>query len=145
MALGDPFSGIGVGMSHVSDAWKYINSQETMNAAMAQQAQQGQWAQAQQGPPPLSSELMRRMVADGQAPATPKGMTTRAHELFINRMKGVRDTGFTLKPTDFVACHIFEERVYLFFMLNGKEGVVSEQIDGFPSDQLIAQFRMVLA
>ena len=59
-------------------------------------------------------------------------------------MGGIR-AKLTLKPNDFLECHIYEHNVVMFYMLNGKEGVIREQIDIFPSDQLIAQFRMILA
>jgi hypothetical protein len=58
-------------------------------------------------------------------------------------MCGVRGE-FLLKPRDFIHCQVHDDTVYVFFLLDGKEGVVKEQVDSFPSDQLIAQFRLIV-
>ena len=130
---------------------KYMFASPTMQAMAARQVQDAQdmlaqqnyamaqAAQAQNWPPPIPP--------DGPPPQenTRDAMQTRAKELFINRLKGVRGTGFRKEERDFVATHVLDDKVYLFYMLRGKEGVVSEGVDIFPSDTLIAQFRLILS
>jgi hypothetical protein len=74
----------------------------------------------------------------------PPTLAQRARELFLKRMGGIR-AEMKVNKDDFVQCHIYGEVVHLFFCFGGKTGVVQEQIDIFPSDQLITQFRMILA
>ena len=71
-------------------------------------------------------------------------LASRARELFLKRMGGIR-TEMVVAPSDFIQCHVHNDIVYVFFCLSGKEGVTKEQIDLFPSDTLITQFRMILA
>jgi hypothetical protein len=73
-------------------------------------------------------------------PALPE----RARELFLKRMGGIRSE-MRVHRDDFVQCHIYGEVVHLFYCFGGKTGVAHEQMDIFPSDQLITQFRMILA
>ena len=67
----------------------------------------------------------------------------RAREIFLKRLGGLR-AEYKVGLNEFVACHIHADMVYVFYFLKGKEGVTKEPIDLFPSDGLIAQFRMVL-
>lgn len=100
------------------------NAQMQANSQYSQQAR----ANAQQAPMPSS-------LADH---------CHRARELFMRRMAGVRDD-FHLRINDFLHCQVHGDIVFVFFLLDGKEGIVKEQVDVFPSDQLIAQFRMIIA
>ena len=65
-----------------------------------------------------------------------------ANKLLRQRFAGVQDT-FKLGQKDFLLAHFAEAYVYTFFVLNGKEGVVKEPTDIFPSDKLITQLRMI--
>lgn len=71
-------------------------------------------------------------------------LSSRAREQFVARMGGVRST-FFVQDTDCVYTHINGDKVILFYCFSGKVGHVEEPIDMFPSDTLIAQFRMILA
>jgi hypothetical protein len=64
--------------------------------------------------------------------------------MFLKRMGGIRNE-LVIDPQDYLSCHIYGETVYLFYCFSGRDGCVKEGIDLFPSDQLITQFRMVLA
>lgn len=115
-------------------------AQQNIAMMQAAQAQQHNYmlAQAQNWPsPPPNPPLSPSEIRDA--------MQTRAKELFLNRLKGVRGTGFRREERDFIETHIIDDKVFLFYMLRGKEGVVSEGVDIFPSDTLIAQFRLILA
>ena len=70
-------------------------------------------------------------------------LSERAREMFLKRLGGLR-AEHKLGLSEFVQCHVHAEMVYVFYFLKGKEGVAKEPIDMFPSDGLIAQFRMVL-
>ena len=107
-----------------------MQAQAAQNAQNAQNAQYNYLANAQNTTKPLPSSL-----AD---------QCNRARELFMGRMAGVRDE-FNLKINDFIHCQVHDDTVFVFFLLDGKEGVVKEQVDIFPSDQLIAQFRVVIS
>ena len=132
MALGDPpdYSSLLGAVGAAPDMWKYINTDETIKQIMAQPNPN---AQVQQYEPrvPIAVQVRQRQVI-------------RAKELFVNRMKGVRGN-FTLKDTDFVETHIHSDTVIMFYCFDGRDGIVREPIDVWPSDTLIAQFRMVLA
>jgi hypothetical protein len=67
----------------------------------------------------------------------------KARELFIRRMGGVLHT-FLLAPNDFLHCQVFQEDVFVFYLFGGREGVVCEPVLDFPSDKLIAQFRILV-
>ena len=56
----------------------------------------------------------------------------RARELFMRRMAGVRDD-FHLRINDFLHCQVHGDIVFVFFLLDGKEGIVKEQVDVFPA------------
>jgi hypothetical protein len=79
-------------------------------------------------------------------PTRPPGLSLpdRARELFLKRMGSIR-AEMKVAVGDLLACHVYGETVYVFFCFSGREGVVKENIDLFPSDQLITQFRMILS
>jgi hypothetical protein len=123
-----------------------ILQQEYANARQAMAAQSVQDALSQQ---------MAHQLAQAQQNAYHHGVGAQnvqpplpdyhgiARELFMRRMSGVRNS-FVLKKQDFIHCQVLDDMVYVFFLLDGKEGVVKEQVDSFPSDQLIAQFRLIM-
>lgn len=140
MSLGDPPSILGsLGALVGTDAWAHINKSEVEQELMRQmaQAQMNQAAQAQPyAPLPLSSPPNR--------PSTGATLAIRAREMFLKRMGGIR-AELRIAPEDFLHCHIYGETVYVFYCFAGRDGCAKEGIDLFPSDQLITQFRMVLA
>lgn len=103
-------------------------SVDAQQAHAAQQAYAAQQAQTMQGPP-------RDALTEHNA---------KARQLFISRMGGVT-ANFMLASGDFMHTQFYNGEVYLFFLFSGKEGVVRESADVFPSDQLIAQFRMIVS
>lgn len=132
MPIGDIASGSGL---PYDQAEQYSLAQAQLQNAMAQQAQnvlaKSQWPPA--AVPPVQTR--RQELVE---------LSSRAREQFVSRMGGVRSKFFVL-DTDCVYTHVTDERVILFYCFSGKEGVTSEPVDVFPSDQLIAQFRMMLA
>lgn len=126
MALNDPFMLGALGIA--PDMWKQINVTEMVQADLIRSAQQAQQVTTQQLP--LNT------------PTTT--LSERARELFLKRLGGIRGE-YKVKLGDFIATHIHAETVYVFFCFTGREGVVKESIDLFPSDQLITQFRMILS
>lgn len=126
------------------DMWRYLNDpEENIRKAMMAQAQA--LGQAQN----LQAVINGVQGIANEAPRIPlqtqvrQRQVTRAKELFVNRMKGVRGN-FNLKETDFVETHIHADIVILFYCFDGREGIVKEPMDIWPSDGLIAQFRMML-
>jgi hypothetical protein len=111
--------------------WNYINKVDATNELM----RQAQAQQAQAFPPPVTSS---------NRPATGQTLSTRAREMFLKRMGGIR-AELQIAAEDYLHCHVYGETVYLFYCFAGRDGCVKEGIDLFPSDQLITQFRMVLA
>lgn len=101
------------------------------------QAQAAQAAQSMQYPPPWQA-----LQNPNPAPTEPT-LAGRAREMFLKRMGGIR-AEMKVQPTDFLQCHVTQDMVFVFFCFSGKEGVIKEPIDMFPSDPLIAQFRMIL-
>jgi hypothetical protein len=147
MSMGDPvnpLSLLGIA-SGVPDMWAHINKDE-MNAQLIRDLQNvnmnAQAAQAQQAGivhkfPPLPTP---------PAPPLPPSLSqlgSRAREMFLKRMGGLR-AEMKVAADDFLACHIYNEQVYVFYCFGGRHGVTMEGIDLFPSDQLITQFRLVL-
>ena len=107
------------------------------------QSLQAQLTQAQLTQAQIDA-MMQAQQANVNTPVPISTMAQRARELFLKRMGGIR-AEMKVPLNDFIACHVYQDQVYLFYLLHGKEGVVKEHMDMFPSDQLIAQFRMVLA
>jgi hypothetical protein len=172
MALGDPPNSL-LGIGSVPDAWVHTMQKEfeTVGAAInaraqldAMQAQQGlaiynpalaqQAQQAQQDAVLYGNSLYGNSQPQlpASVPITPPNrpaigaaaLSARAREMFLKRMGGIR-AELQIAADDFVHCHIYGETVYLFYCFAGRDGCVKEGIDLFPSDQLITQFRMVLA
>lgn len=135
MSFGSLMSILGSPQVVVDDP-TYVRGVGIANAALAQQAQQDYMLAAQQNwhggsTPP--------------APPSPAYLhSEHCRRLFLGRMGGVRGN-FALTERDFLHCQLEGDLVFVFFLLNGKEGVVKEQADMFPSDTLIAQFRMIVA
>jgi hypothetical protein len=136
-------------MGSTPDMWAHVNSSEAeqelmrqvaqMQAAQAMsnanaQAQQGTWLPTLPPQPPVA----------GQLQANAKTMSVRAREMFLKRMGGLR-AELQIAAEDYLHCHVYGEKVYLFYCFAGRDGCVKEGIDLFPSDTLITQFRMVLA
>ena len=83
--------------------------------------------------------------ADLDGTVVGKSASQKAKELFMLRMGGV--TGqFILRKADFLKCHVTPDMVHLFYCFdNGnKAGNLAEPVGLFPSDTLIAQFRLIL-
>jgi hypothetical protein len=126
MAIGDPPSNLSLlgGIGAVPDMWAQIN-QDELKRQLYHNAQQAQQAVA--SPSQITPSL-----------------SNRARELFLKRLGGIR-AEYKVKLGDFVQCHVHADQVFVFFCFAGKEGVVKEQLDLFPSDMLITQFRMIIA
>jgi hypothetical protein len=120
---------IGDGIISTPDMWAMINNEEMMRNMLAQAQQAG----VQSFPHPVSVPT----------PVAPIALAARAREMFLKRMGGIR-AELKLKSGDFVTCHIYLETVHLFYCFDGRSGVATENIDLFPSDQFITQFRLVL-
>lgn len=101
----------------------------------------------------LDSDLYAQLAQRKQAelahnhpsplPHPPNTITMRAREMFLKRLGGLR-AEYKLDLSEYIACHVHADEVYVFYFLKGKAGYTQEPIDLFPSDGLIAQFRMVL-
>jgi hypothetical protein len=124
--------------------WSQINRSEVeqeliRNMAQAQMNQQAaQQAGAYMPGPSLP------LSAPPNRPAAGTTLSIRAREMFLKRMGGIR-AELHIAADDYLHCHIYGETVFLFYCFSGRDGCVKEGIDLFPSDQLITQFRMVLA
>jgi hypothetical protein len=130
MAIDDKFfSGLGL----APEMWAQINADSVSLARAAQQAQQANVPNIGQYPATF-------------IPNTPPNTTLaqRAREMFLKRMGGIR-AEMAVAPGDYVNCHVHGETVYLFYCFAGKDGCAKENIDMFPSDQFITQFRMILS
>ena len=125
MALGDGFGNL-LGITNNVAQSPFDQSQARMEYELLKQAQA---AQAQQ--PGVYTTPM-------------PNLHERAREMFLKRLGGLR-AEHKVKLGDFIAAHVHGTTVYLFYVFDGREGVVKEDIDLFPSDQLITQFRMILA
>jgi hypothetical protein len=157
VALGDPPNGLLGIVNSMPDMWAQVSRSET-EQEMIRQLAQAQMNVAQQGhvndasryqqagaqqagvwPTPIPPPVM-----PPNRPATGQALSARAREMFLKRMGGIR-AELQIAAEDFLYCHIYGETVYLFYCFAGRDGCVKESIDLFPSDQLITQFRMVLA
>jgi hypothetical protein len=83
-------------------------------------------------------------AATADTVADPAFTSLRARELFISHMSGATEF-FRVKADDFLYCHAANDTVYMFYLFDGKGGMVSEPLDVFPSELLVTQFRMILA
>jgi hypothetical protein len=144
MAIGDPpiFSGgILGGIGAAPDMWKHINAtdmKEQLMRDMAQaQMQHNANAQAQASAVPM-------FPAPPPPPPPPLNLAGRAREMFLKRMGGIR-AELRIAEGDYLQCHVYGEVVHVFYCFGGRPGVAQESIDLFPSDQLITQFRIILA
>jgi hypothetical protein len=117
-----------------TDMWNHINTLETIHPA--QQAQQAQQALIHEM---VEANRLAGISASLQSKLVP---ALRARNLFFARMGAIR-TEWTLHPDDHITCHVINNTVILFWCCDGKHGSVEENIDLFPSDQLIAQFRFI--
>jgi hypothetical protein len=138
MALGD----FGI-LSSTPDLWAHVNRPEVEQEMIRAQAQMYQAAQAQQAGTWMPGPSLP-LSTPPNAPAVGTTLSTRAREMFLKRMGGIR-AEMHVAAEDFVHCHIHGETVYLFYCFAGRDGCVKEPIDLFPSDQLITQFRMILS
>lgn len=68
----------------------------------------------------------------------------RALSLLTMRLGGVKNA-LRLGTDDFLVCHTTLDTVYVFFVLNGREGNTKEEIDIFPSDKLLTQLRLIMS
>jgi hypothetical protein len=147
VALGVPPDNFGAlaGIAGTPDMWAHIyrteSEQEMLrNMAQAQSQMNASMQAVQSSPVALTSPPNR--PAGG---ATLSGvLSARAREMFLKRMGGLRQE-MTIAAEDYLHCHIFGDKVFLFYCFAGRDGCVKEDIDLFPSDQLITQFRMVLS
>ena len=135
MSIGDgPFSALGIGYPTTVGG----GPADRVNSLLGIANTPDMWAIINK------EEITRNMLAQAQqAPENPPNLAARAREMFLKRMGGIR-AELKLKSGDFVTCHIYLETVHLFYCFDGKSGVATENIDLFPSDQFITQFRLVL-
>jgi oxalate decarboxylase/phosphoglucose isomerase-like protein (cupin superfamily) len=152
MALGDfpsiLFSDPNRALGVAPDMWKMLTEQDMVR----QQAQLAQQAQADISNALMNGDAQNQLVhkfppnslATAMNPSGTQVVASRARELFLKRMGGIR-AEMLIAPGDFLQCHIHGEVVHVFYCFGGKPGVTQESIDLFPSDTLITQFRMILA
>ena len=84
------------------------------------------------------------MPTSQNAPQSSMSFHDRAKGLLMSRLHGVRGR-VPLMADDFLHCHVSNDTVYVFFLIGGREGILQENVDVFPSDTLITQIRMVMA
>jgi hypothetical protein len=139
MATGSGESVLGtlLGQYPEPDMWKYINTNEML--AAAQQAGVGHAHGL-----PYPNLPAPATTATTTATNKPPDLASRAREMFLKRMGGIR-AEMKIAAGDFLSCHIHGEMVYVFYCFAGREGCAKEPIDLFPSDQFITQFRMILS
>lgn len=147
MSLGDPPNAL-VGLAGIigqSDMWAHVNKKE-VEAELMRQMQQSQFSAAQAQQAQAGSVFPNPMTpaTAPNKPATGPTLSARAREMFLKRMGGLRQE-LQIAAEDYLHCHIYGDKVYLFYCFAGRDGCVKEDIDLFPSDQLITQFRMVLS
>lgn len=130
----------------IFDALMNGNAQQHYAQQQAHQAQTLIHERTQEHTNKAFNHGIQQAISPPNRPPITNVMTlaSRARELFLQRMGGIR-AAMVVAPNDFIQCHIANDMVYVFFCLSGKEGVTKEQIDLFPSDTLITQFRMILA
>jgi hypothetical protein len=131
------------------DMWEAINKQDAMSQAQIDQSMDASRYLAQVGAqaqnfPPNVSPIGQYPTTLANAPNNQPTLATRAREMFLKRMGGIR-AELRIADGDFLQCHIYGEMVHLFYCFGGRSGVTQESIDLFPSDTLITQFRMVLS
>jgi hypothetical protein len=152
MTIGDPPNSFLGALGGVPDMWshldmKAVDAELTRQVAAMQAAQaigNANAAQAQQAQFPIQPGTPLPIMSPPNKPATGPTLSARAREMFLKRMGGLRQE-LQIAAEDFVHCHIYGDKVYLFYCFAGRDGCVKEDIDLFPSDQLITQFRMVLS
>lgn len=133
MAIGDPFPGLGI-------APIYQQDMDAMHKAILDQLHL---------PPELFNTTHNMQAAQQSAfhngmEQKPKlNLHARARGMLIQRLGGVASE-FNVNENDFLMCHVVAGTVYVFFLLNHREGVTTESMDIFPSDKLVAQLRMVM-
>lgn len=132
MSIGD--GGLGSFLQSISSLPPLPSSNDIMskyyNSAMQaqQNLQNDQWAQAQ---------------AENQAwLRSEPSIHAKAEHLLRLRLAGL-DSKFHISPEEFLACHVANGVVYIFFVISGKAGNTQEEIALFPSDKLITQFRLI--
>ena len=84
------------------------------------------------------------MPTSQNAPQSSMSFHDRAKGLLMSRLHGMRGMA-PMVADDFLHCHVSNDTVYVFFLIGGREGIIQENIDVFPSDTLITQIRMVMA
>jgi hypothetical protein len=124
------------------DVWKYLNGPE--GATQAQVTQTMQEVMNRQAAQAIQQGIYKHPTNPAPLPPTTVVLESRAREMFLKRVGGLRSE-LRLAENDFLQCHIYGEVVHLFYCFSGKAGVTQENIDMFPSDQLITQFRLILA
>ena len=143
----------GVPMAIINDKWvldsfmpdnRDVFNSENMQSALEHQMKA---AQAQQQ---ANSFLNQQLLGQAQQTQQPppkdiRGQTNeRALHLLMMRLSGVRGQ-LRLGKDDFMCCHVREDTVHVFFVLNGRSGNTEEHVDIFPSDKLLTQLRLIMS
>jgi hypothetical protein len=148
LALGDPPNALAglAGIIGGGDMWAHVNKKEVEAELMRQIANANAQAQSQQSivGAQQAGSWHPTVAPPPNAPSTGPTLSSRAREMFLKRMGGIR-AELKIAAEDYLHCHIYGDKVYLFYCFSGRDGCVKEDIDLFPSDQLITQFRMVLS
>lgn len=66
----------------------------------------------------------------------------RAERLLLDRLRGVKGD-FKYTSTDFLFSHVHTDRVFVFFVHDGRGGHLEDDLSLYPSDKLITQLRLI--
>jgi hypothetical protein len=66
----------------------------------------------------------------------------KALRLLKARLTGL-ENNYNLTPDETILTHVYQDKVYVFFVIGGKAGHFEDEAAIFPSDGLITKFRVI--
>ena len=117
-------------------------SHEAMERAMQAQYNVQNVYASMQHDPQYDLQQLAQQSTYAEPPQITPDYSKVAMDRLVERMSGVRGH-WTLKDTDYFCTHVHGDTVFLFFIINDKEGIMKEHIDVFPSDTFITQLRLI--
>ena len=66
----------------------------------------------------------------------------KALQLLKARLAGL-DNSYTIAPDEIILTHVYQDKVFVFFVLKGKAGYLEDEASLFPSDGLITKLRVI--
>jgi hypothetical protein len=132
-----------IGDFDFSRLWRQQDLNDIMKSDAQQAADYNKYIQSSQTAAMQASHQGSSYLAPGVGVGIVEpSIHLKALRLLKARLTGL-ENNYNLTPDETILTHVYQDKVYVFFVIGGKAGHFEDEAAIFPSDGLITKFRVI--